>query len=95
MVYQARSELPARGQVTIGGSSVPSAGAVNMAVSFGRTYAEPPLVFVSLAAAPGGTAYVVPRALNATTTGFTLYVYNTGPGETSWGSLAVNWLAVP
>lgn len=82
------------GTASIGGTAVPTAGQVNVFVPFGRTYDTPPRVIVSLAAAPGGSATLVPRALNATTTGFTLYVYNVGAADATWGTMLVNWLAV-
>lgn len=94
MGYRNRAEK-AVGQVLISGTSVAAGGQTNIPVSFGRTYAEPPLVFVSMAGAPGGSNALVPRALNATTTGFTLYVYNTGAVNATWTNLPVNWQAEP
>lgn len=95
MVYKNRPLLPARGQVSISGSEVAAGAAVSMVVPYGRTFAEPPIVIVSLAGAPGGSAYVVPRVSSVGTTGFTLYAYNTGSAAWTWSNLAVNWLAIP
>ena len=52
-----------------------------------------PLVLVSMVSAPGGSAKFVPRTLNATTAGVSVYVY-TGDQSTQTGGVTVAWLAV-
>lgn len=93
--YRNRPELPAAGQALISGSAVAPGAAATLAVPFGRTFTSPPLVQLTMANGPGGSAYLVPRAISTTTTGFTLYVYNTGSVAWSWTDLAVNWQARP
>lgn len=93
--YRNRPLPPARGQVSVSGTAVAAGAAVSVAVSFGRTFTVPPFVFVSLAGAPGGSNYVVPRVSSVGPTGFTLYLYNTGPTAATWSDLAVNWQAIP
>lgn len=53
-----------------------------------------PRVTATLATGPAGTAFITARALNVTTTGFDLYIYNTGPSTTSFSGLSVQWQAV-
>lgn len=51
-------------------------------------------VQLSLASGQAGTAFLVPRALSKTATGFVIFVYNVGSTSQSWtGDLLVNWRA--
>lgn len=85
----------AAGQTSLDGSSVAAGSSVNVAVTFpnGR-FSVAPRVVVGMTTAPGGSAYNVPRALNVTTTGFTLYVYNTASNAQTWTGLVVDWHAI-
>lgn len=83
---------------TVAGFSAGSLAAgtsINSAVTFpsGR-FTQPPKVNVTLSTGPGGSQYLVPRALNATATGFTIYVYNLGPSTAAFSGLSVDWTAV-
>lgn len=81
------------GAVVINGSSVAAGGAASLSLTFPFPFPAAPRVFVSLASAPGGANFLVPRAINATPTGCSVYVYNTGSSAYSWTGLQVNWLA--
>lgn len=51
-------------------------------------------VGVTLRSAQSGTANLVPRVTSVTTTGFVIWIYNTGSSSTSWtGDLLVGWKA--
>lgn len=84
----------ARGTGTIPAGTLASGEGTSVAVSFGKTFSSIPKVVVSLSGAPSGTVFLVPRAINATTTGFTLYVYNVGASSWAWTSgLTVDYIA--
>lgn len=95
MAYRNRAHaFPEVGYELISGSAVATGGAVNVAVTYGRTYSTPPKVFLTMASGPGGSAALVPRVVNETATGFSIYVYNTGSSAATWSNLRVNWMAV-
>lgn len=75
--------------------SMAAGSSINAAVTFpvGR-FSQPPKVNVSLSTGPGGSVYLVPRALNATATGFSVYLYNLGSSTAVFSGLSVDWTAV-
>lgn len=96
------------GQVVVyNGAPVPrmSAGQVTMTMSneavkfttvtfpVGR-FTVAPLVTVSLASAPAGSAKLVPRVVGVTNTGCSVYVYTGDQTNTTAGAFLVNWVAV-
>lgn len=83
---------------TVAGFSAGSLAAgtsISSAVTFpsGR-FSQPPKVNVTLSTGPGGSVYLVPRALLATATGFSIYVYNLGSSTVAFSGLSVDWTAV-
>ena len=67
-------------------------------VSFGATFSSPPMVWVSIATAAGGTDKVQIRPFNITTTGFTSWIYTVDRSilvvmETTM-SVPISWLAI-
>lgn len=66
-------------------------GNVAVVLPVGR-FTVAPIVTCSLASAPSGSQRLVPRAINVTETGFSIYVY-TGDGATTTATVAVAWHA--
>jgi hypothetical protein len=63
------------------------------AVSFGMTFDAPPFVSVNIISTAGGTQTFMARAINITTTGFTVWIFNTAGTAVSQGVLG-QYLAV-
>lgn len=82
-------------QAGFSSGSLAPGGAIFSAQTFpsGR-FTVPPAVTATLANGPAGTANLSARAINVTTSGFSLYVYNTAATATSFSALAVSWIAV-
>lgn len=70
-------------------------GVVTSAATFpvGR-FTQPPRVQVTISTAPGGSGYLVARAISITATGFTIAIYNVGSTSASYSSVNVDWQAV-
>lgn len=85
----------ATGSVTISGTGVAAGSGVSVTATFpvGR-FTVPPIVTASMTSAPGGSQNLVARAINATTSSVTVYLYNTGATAATWTPLAVGWTAV-
>lgn len=78
------------------GTLAAGVGVLASTISFaaGR-FTSAPNVVCSLASAPGGSAALVPRVINASTTNGQCYIYNTGAASVTVSSnLTVNWHAV-
>lgn len=87
-------EVTQRGTHGFGSATVTAANLVSAALVFAEPFETVPDVQTTLRAGLGGTAYLVPRALNVTATGFTLAVYNSSASSSSWtGTLLVGWVA--
>jgi len=84
----------ATGTVSMSVTSLAAGSGTFQAVSFGKTLAATPVVTVSLAGAPSGSVYLVPRALSASTTGFNLYFYNLGTTAATATGVTVAYHAV-
>lgn len=83
------------GSISISGTSVAAGGQVNSAVTFPSAFTGTPRVFVSMTSAPAGTNYLVARTAGSTTsTGFSIYVYNTGTAAATWTNLPISWFAI-
>lgn len=61
------------------------------AVTFSPAFAVAPQVHVNINTAPGSTAGWATRAINITTTGFTIFSFGT---SNTWVSVPVAWTAV-
>lgn len=79
------------GAVSMSFSSVVSA---TTAVNFGFTFPVAPVVTTNIDSGAGPTARWESRAINLTTTGFTMFVYQSQAISGSWTDIPVNWLAV-
>ena len=67
-------------------------------VEFGATFSSPPMVWVSVPTAAGGSDKVQVRPFNATTTGFTAWIYTVDRsnlvGSSTTISVPIWWLAI-
>ncbi|TDD98891.1 H-type lectin domain-containing protein [Jiangella asiatica] len=63
-------------------------------VSFGRTFDAPPAVTTEIVSGSGATAQHHSRAISVTTTGFTLFIFNSTGSTTSWSNIPVSWQAM-
>jgi hypothetical protein len=64
------------------------------AVSFGFTFPDIPKVVTNIDSGAGPTARWESRAISVTTTGFTMFVYQSQATNGSWTDVPVNWVAV-
>jgi hypothetical protein len=81
------------GTATITASYAAGISSASTAVSFPTTFKSVPVVTVSLTNAPGGSGGLVPRALNTTASGFTLYYYNAGGVSSGAITVTSAWIA--
>lgn len=64
-------------------------------IVFASPFAVAPIMAANLAVAPSSTARWDVRAINVTTTGFTLFAYSNAAGSSAtWSNVAVHWIAV-
>lgn len=63
-------------------------------VGFGGNVDQPPLVFTQIATAAGATLKWGTRAINVSTTGFTLSMFTVDGSVGSWTGVTVQWFAV-
>lgn len=82
---------PQAGEVSVSFTTLTS---FTQAVVFPQPFTAVPNVFVNINTGAGSTSLWQARAINITTTGFTLFVYTTG-GAVSWVLVPVGWAAVP
>lgn len=84
----------AAGQATVSGTAIAPAAPAIVAVTLpvGR-FTQVPLIQLTMSNGPGGSANLVPRSINATTAGFSVYVYNAGAAAATWANLKVDWSA--
>lgn len=81
-----------RGSVNVNFTSQTS---FTTAVSFGATFPTGPQVTVNINSGDGTTSRWSARAINVTTTGFTLFVYNeSGSPAQTWVNIPVGYIAV-
>lgn len=85
----ARLSVPT-GRVTVTGGP---ATVIDTAVAFGWTFATPPRVGANIAGAATTNADV--RAVDVTTTGFTLRVYGVAGASITLAAVVVDWWANP
>lgn len=83
----------AAGSVTMSVTSLASGTGTYQAVTFGKTLSATPRIVVSFTNAPAGSAYLVPRALAASTTGFNLYLYNLGTSAATVSGMTIAYHA--
>lgn len=62
-------------------------------VSFGFTFPAVPKVVTNIDSGAGATARWESRAITVTTTGFTMFVYQSQATNGSWTDIPVNWVA--
>lgn len=79
------------GQITMTFSGVASATA---SVNFGFTFPGVPRIATNLNNTGTGTSLWATRGIDATTTGFTMYVFRTNNVASSWTDIPVEWIAV-
>lgn len=77
--------------------SFTSLTSTSISVSFGVTFANPPQVFTEIVSGTGSTARWGSRAISATTTGFTLFLFvmDAASAAATWSNVPVNWRAFP
>lgn len=86
-------DRPERGTYTIT-SPIAAGSAQTSAVAFAEAFAAVPHITVTLIGGQAGTTNLTVRAINPTTTGFTLAVYNVGAASATWsGTMQVQWRA--
>lgn len=81
---------------TRGGTTNMSFTTVNastQAVNFGFTFPAVPRVFANIDSGAGVTSRWVPRPINITTTGFTMFVFSASADTSTWVDVPVNWVA--
>lgn len=79
-----------RGTLNISFVSVNSSTAV---VNFGFTFPGIPTVMTNIDSGAGSTARWESRAISITTTGFTMFVYQSQATNGSWTDIPVSWIA--
>lgn len=79
-----------RGTVLISFSSVVSATAV---VNFGYTFPDVPRVVTNIDSGAGATSRWESRAISLSTTGFTMFVYQSQALTSTWTDIPVSWIA--
>lgn len=64
-------------------------------VSFGSTFSSPPAVMTNIDSGAGPTARWTSRAINITTTGFTVFAYYAADNTTTatWSNIPISWVA--
>jgi hypothetical protein len=82
--------------VALAGTAVASGAAVSSTVTFTAStrFTQAPAMWITLSAAPGGSAFMVPRITNTTTGGFTFAYYNAGAGAATFASMTADTLAI-
>lgn len=87
------SMLPARrGSTNVSFTSLTS---FTVAVTYGATFPATPTVTTNINSGDGSTSRWSSRAINVSTTGFTLFVYSEGGGPAvTWSNIAVQWIAM-
>lgn len=60
-------------------------------VNFGFTFPAIPQVYANINSGSGVTARWVARPINATTTGFTMFVFSASADVSTWVDIPVNW----
>jgi hypothetical protein len=68
--------------------------AATAVVNFGFTFPAIPKVVTNIDTGVGSTARWESRAITVTTTGFTMFVYQSQATNGSWTDVPVNWIAV-
>lgn len=94
-VYNANGD---REQAGVHAVSVPvAATSFTRAVVFGEAYSSPPIVKTEIDSGAGHTARWVTRAINRTTTGFTIFGFRTDAADPAvvWPSTDITWQATP
>lgn len=67
--------------------------ASTLAVNFGFTFPGVPTIVTNIDSGVGATARWESRAITATTTGFTMFVYQSAAVAGSWTDIPVSWIA--
>lgn len=80
-----------RGTVLVSFTTLNSSTA---AVSFGFTFPAIPTIVTNLDSGAGSTARWETRAISATTTGFTMFVYQSQANTGTWVDIPVSWIAM-
>lgn len=62
-------------------------------VAFGFTFPAVPKVLANVDTGVGATARWVPRPINVTTTGFTMFVFSASSNTATWVDIPVIWVA--
>lgn len=75
--------------------SATAVATVSTAVSFGHTFPLPPSVFTNVNLAGGTYARWQTRAINITTTGFSVYAFSSDGAVGTFVGMPVNWIAIP
>jgi hypothetical protein len=79
-----------RGTILINFTTVNTATA---AVVFGFTFPAVPTIVTNIDSGAGATARWESRAISATTTGFTMFVYQSQANTGTWVDIPVSWIA--
>lgn len=85
------SDWTRRGEISMTFASAVSA---TVAVNFGFTFPGIPQVSTNINSGAGATARWESRAITATTTGFTMFVYQSQAIANAWTDVPVGWIAV-
>lgn len=71
-----------------------SSTSATMAVNFGFTFPATPTVTTNIDSGAGATARWESRAISATTTGFTMFVYQSQAVASAWTDIPVSYIAL-
>lgn len=79
-----------RGSITVNFTTV---NTYTTSVSFGYTFPTAPTVSTNIDSSSGTTTRWLSRAINRTTTGFTLWVVSADSATATWSDVPVTWVA--
>lgn len=70
------------------------ANIATVAVTYARTYTNPPAVYLNIDSGAGPTARWCARAINRTNTGFTYFVFAADAVNNTWVNVPLSWTAL-
>ena len=88
------TDLPLVGTVSFAAQTLAAGAGVIVAKTFPTAFPTSPLAFCNVSTGAGGTAGLVARAVNVTTTGFDCILYNVSASSITWASaITVSYIA--
>jgi hypothetical protein len=96
IAFQVGSTKPSyqRGEYGAFTLSFGPANNATVAVTFAKTYASAPAIYLNIDSGAGATARWCPRAINRTATGFTYFVFAADAVAATWANIPLSWTAL-